>query len=80
MYAKKEYEAARCNRCFRCRSAIGNIYGFWGAGWNGQWDAVYEPKVETWKDRVKSVLKHGFILGAQIAAFSAVFIAATREK
>ena len=64
LYAQAEYEAARCNQCFKCRAAIGNVYGFWGPGWDGKWEVNYEPKVQTWTGVVKSALKHGFVLGA----------------
>jgi len=80
LYAPKEYESARCNKCFKCRAAIGCVYGFWGAGRDGKWEVNYEPKVQTWSGVAKLAVKHGLILGAQIAAFSAVFIALTREK
>lgn len=80
LHASQEYESARCNRCFKCRAAIGSVYGFWGAGWDGKWEVNYEPKVQTWTGVVKNAVKHGLVLGAQIAAFSAIFLAATQGK
>jgi hypothetical protein len=53
---------------------IGNIYGFWGAGWNGKWESSYEPKKKTFLRGTYDVLKHTVFLGGQVAAFSAIFL------
>lgn len=58
-----EYLKNRCSVCFRCRNAIGPIYGFWGPGFYGKWNSVYEPKEEGWLEKTMLIFKHGAILG-----------------
>jgi len=78
--AAHDYLSTRCQKCFKCRTNMGQIYGFWGKNWKGEWGNFYEPKVRTWKDYLWSGCKHGLVLGAQIAAFSAVYLTYTRDN
>ncbi len=75
-----EYLKTRCNKCFKCRAMIGNIYGFWGPGWDGKWELNYEPKEKTLVRKTYDVLKHTVLLGGQIATFSAIFLYLTSSK
>ena len=59
---------------------IGNIYGYWGPGWNAKWEAHYQPKEKTLLGRTYDVMKHAVLLGGQLTLFSAAFIAITSQQ